>query len=91
MLKLSKNVRKNLKNVNCPVLCIHSIYDNLSSTKSAKVVLNGVSSKIKRYVELNDSYHMILYDNEKEFVMNTVKDFLEELVSAEREKEVICS
>ena len=34
---------------------------------------------------------MILYDNEKEFVMNTVKDFLEELVSAEREKEVICS
>lgn len=91
LLKLSKNVRKNLKNVNCPVLCIHSIYDNLSSTKSAKVVLNGVSSKIKRYVELNDSYHMILYDNEKEFVMNTVKDFLEELVSAEREKEVICS
>jgi carboxylesterase len=90
LLRLSKNVRRNLKNVSCPVLCIHSKYDNLSSPKGAKVVLNGVSSKIKRYVELNDSYHMILYDNEKELVMNTVKNFLEELVPAESEKEVVC-
>ena len=82
--------KKNLKKVNCPVLCIHSKYDNLSSTKGAKVVLNGVSSKIKQYVELNDSFHMVLYDNEKEFVMNTVKEFLSKLVSAEVEKEVVC-
>ena len=44
-----------------------------------KVVLNGISSEIKKYYELNDSYHMVLYDNEKEFVMNTVKEFLDEL------------
>ena len=90
LLKLSKNVRKNLKKVNCPILCIHSKYDNLSSIKGAKVVLNGVSSKIKKYVELNDSYHMILYDNEKELVMNTVNEFLSELVSAKNEEEVVC-
>ncbi|MBR1424755.1 alpha/beta fold hydrolase [bacterium] len=90
LLKLSKNVRKNLKDVNCPVLCIHSKYDNLSSPKSAKVVLDGISSEIKQYVELNDSYHMVLYDNEKEFVMNTVKDFLCKFVSVEKEKEVVC-
>lgn len=90
LLKLSKNVRRNLKKVNCPVLCIHSKYDNLSSSKGAKVVLNGISSKIKQYVELNNSYHMILYDNEKELVMNTVKQFLEELIFAEKEKEVVC-
>lgn len=79
LLKLSKNVRKNLKNVTCPILCIHSKYDNLASTKGAKIVINGVSSKIKKYVELNDSYHMVLYDNEKAFVMDTVEEFLEEL------------
>ena len=90
LLKLSKYVRKNLKNITCPVLCIHSKYDNLSSPKSAKVVLDGISSHIKQYVELNDSYHMVLYDNEKEFVMNTVKEFLNELVPAENEKEVVC-
>ena len=88
LLKLSKNVRQNLKKVNCPVLCVHSKYDNLSSVKSAKVVLNNISSKNKQYVELNDSYHMVLYDNEKEFVMNTVKDFLSTLVADE--KEVVC-
>ena len=90
LLKLSKNVRKNLKNVSCPVLCIHSKYDNLSSTKSAKVVLKDISSEIKQYIELNDSYHMVLYDNEKIFVMNTVKEFLCKLVSVEKEKEVLC-
>lgn len=92
LLKLSKNVRKNLKNVTCPILCIHSKYDNLSSTKGAKVVLDGVSSKIKKYVELNDSYHMVLYDNEKEFVMNTVKEFLEEFTpqkTQERELQTV--
>ena len=90
LLKLSKNVRKNLKNVTCPVLCIHSKYDNLSSPKSAKVVLKGISSEIKQYVELNDSYHMVLYDNEKEFVMNTVKEFLSTLITSANEKEVVC-
>ena len=92
LLKLSKNVRKNLKNVECPILCIHSKYDNLSSTKGAKVVLNGVSSSIKKYIELNDSYHMVLYDNEKEFVMNSVKEFLDTLVpqkTGERELQTV--
>lgn len=78
LLKLSKNVRKNLKKVTSPILCIHSKYDNLASTKGAKIVINNVSSTIKKYVELNDSYHMVLYDNEKKFVMDTVKEFLNE-------------
>ena len=90
LLKLSTNVRQNPKKVSCPVLCIHSKYDNLSSTKGAKVVLDGISSEIKQYVELNDSYHMVLYDNEKEFVMNTVNEFLNKLISANNEKEVVC-
>ena len=90
LLKLSKNIRKNLKKVTCPILCIHSKCDNLSSPKSAKVVLNGISSEIKEYIELNDSYHMVLYDNEKEFVMNSVKDFLNEIVPVADEKEVVC-
>jgi len=88
LLKLSKHVRKNLKKVICPVLCIHSKYDNLASTKGAKIVINKVSSNIKKYVELNDSYHMILYDNEKEFVMNTVKDFLVQTSNAVSDKEL---
>ena len=77
LLCLSKNVRRNLKNIKAPLLLVHSKFDNLTSTKGAKLVYNGVSSQIKDYVELNDSYHMVLYDNEKMFVMETVKGFLE--------------
>ena len=84
LLKLSKNVRSNLAKVNAPILCIHSKYDNLSSPKGAKIVMDGVSSPVKQYVELNDSYHMVLYDNEKEFVMDTVKQFIEEIISKQR-------
>ena len=88
LLKLSKNVRKNLKKVTCPILCIHSKYDNLASPKGAKIVINGVSSSIKKYVEIENSYHMVLYDNEKIFVMNTVKKFMEEFVPIEQVKEL---
>ncbi|MCQ2957659.1 MAG: alpha/beta hydrolase [Candidatus Gastranaerophilales bacterium] len=87
LLDLSKNVRKNLSKVTCPVLCIHSKYDNLASTKSANVVMKNISSKIKRYIELNDSYHMVLYDNEKEFVMNEVIKFLSKFSAKTLEKE----
>ena len=50
----------------------------------------SISSKNKQYIELNNSYHMVLYDNEKEFVMNTVKEFLSKLVTVENEKEAVC-
>ena len=86
LLKLSKSVRKNLKKLTCPIICIHSKYDNLASPKGPKIVISRVSSAIKKYVEINDSYHMILYDNEKVFVMDTAKDFMEKIIPQECEK-----
>lgn len=85
LLKLSKNVRANLNKVTCPIICIHSKYDNLASTKGAKIVINGVSSSIKEYIEIENSYHMVLYDNEKEFVMNTANDFFSKLSELKNE------
>ena len=40
LLKLSSFVRKGLKCVKCPALIIHSEEDDLTSTKSAKIVYN---------------------------------------------------
>ena len=76
LLELSKVVRKNLYKIDAPILLIHSITDNLTSIKSADEVYNKVNSTIKEYVKLNDSYHMVLYDNEKVLVFNTVKEFI---------------
>jgi len=75
LLKLSSYVRKNLKKITSPILLIHSKEDDLTSTKSANVVFKNISSVDKDYIILYDSYHMVLYDNEKEFVFKKSLDF----------------
>ena len=77
LLKLSRVVRKKdrLKQIKTPILFIHSEEDDLTSPRSAKVVYDGISSQDKDMIILHDSYHMVLYDNEKEFVFNTVGEF----------------
>ena len=76
LLKLSSYVRKNLSRITAPILLIHSQEDDLTSVKSAKVVYKNISSEDKKMIILNDSYHMVLYDNEKEFVFNEALGFL---------------
>lgn len=78
LLKLSRFVRnkKLMKQITTPILFIHSKEDDLTSPKSAKVVYDSISSEDKKLIILNDSYHMVLYDNEKDFVFNTVGEFI---------------
>ncbi len=92
LVKLSAFVRKNLKNVVTPILFIHSKEDDLTSVKSMNISYNGVSSKDKERIVLYDSYHMVLYDNEKEFVFSKALSFLDKHLSKieEKEKEVVC-
>ncbi len=78
LLKLSRFVRnkKLMKQVVSPILFIHSKEDDLTSPKSSKVVYDNISSEDKELIILNDSYHMVLYDNEKDFVFEKVGSFL---------------
>ena len=92
LLKLSRFVRKKeqLKKVKTPILFIHSEEDDLTSPRSSRVVYEGISSEDKDLIILYDSYHMVLYDNEKELVMNSVKEFMSKIISGANEKEVVC-
>lgn len=91
LLKLSAFVRKELSKVISPILIIHSKEDDLTSVKSAEVVYKNISSKDKEYIVLYDSYHMVLYDNEKEFVFNKVLEFLNIHIPSEiKEEELVC-
>ena len=78
LLKLSRYVRnkKLMEKVVSPILFIHSEEDDLTSPKSSKDVYNNISSEDKELIILHDSYHMVLYDNEKEFVFEKVGNFL---------------
>lgn len=76
LLNLSSKVRQNMKEIKAPALIIHSKEDDLTSTKSANFVYNSISSFIKEKIILNNSYHLILYDNEKEFVYEKTLEFI---------------
>lgn len=75
LLELSRDVRSQLEEITSPILLIHSKDDDLTSVRSAKEVYAKVSSTDKELVILKDSYHMVLYDNEKEFVYNKALEF----------------
>ena len=78
LLKFSKYVRKNIKLLSTPILIVHSLEDDLTSVKSSKFIYNSVSSEIKKYLELKNSYHMVLYDFEKEIVYEKSLSFIEQ-------------
>jgi len=83
LLKLAKYVTKNLEKVDLPILIFHSKEDNLTSTKSAEIVYNNISSKQKEYVELENSYHLVVLDNDKEFVFEKSIEFINDLSEVE--------
>lgn len=79
LLELSQVVRFDLDLVTSPLLVIHSSEDDLASKKGAEEVFHNVSSSNKKLIILKDSYHMILYDNEKDFVFEKSLEFLDNL------------
>ncbi len=89
LLELSQDVRYDLDMVTSPLLIIHSREDDLASKKGAEEVYKEVSSKEKELIILEDSYHMVLYDNEKDYVFNKSLDFLNKHSKNEQAEEVM--
>lgn len=77
LLKLSKLTRKFINEIKTPALIIHSREDDLASQKSAEFIFNKINSRIKEKYILNNSYHLVLYDNEKEFIYDKTVAFME--------------
>lgn len=80
LVLLSRKVRKEINKVNIPLLLVHSKEDDLASIKSANFVCDNVASAKKEFVVLNDSYHMILYDNEKDLVFEKSVQFMDGII-----------
>ncbi len=88
LLELSHTVRHDLHSVISPLLIIHSREDDLASKKGAEEVYKSVSSRDKQLIILEDSYHMVLYDNEKDFVFNKSLEFLNHRSNVPQEQAV---
>lgn len=73
--RLIRQVKGKLGQVRTPTLIIHAQEDDVASTKSADLVEKNITSPIRKKIILQDSYHIITLDNEKELVANETIDF----------------
>ena len=63
-----------------PVLIIHARQDHVVDNKSAREIYQRISSKNKRILELQESYHIMTLDLEKDRVFQETTAFLEMLI-----------
>ncbi|QRX85122.1 alpha/beta fold hydrolase [Glaciimonas sp. PAMC28666] len=69
-------VRHSLKQVKTNLLVIHAIDDETASPKNPEMILEHVSSELRKVIWLGDCYHIITVDNEREIVTNETVQFI---------------
>ncbi len=75
-LRLARHARRRLARITAPALVIHAREDDVASPRNARWVMEGLGSRDKRLVMLEDSYHMVTIDREKERVARECIAFL---------------
>jgi len=74
--RLARRVMPSLEKIECPILLMHPREDDTASLKNSQLIYDGISSKIKRLVILDDSYHVITADQEREKVAAEILTFV---------------
>lgn len=77
--RLRAMVVKGLDHIVCPTLVVHAREDELTSLRSAHYLVEqigaGANAGRARMVVLEDSYHMVCVDNDREIVARNVLEF----------------
>ena len=81
-LRLSRAARKDVAAIENDTLIIHAIDDETSSPRNPRYVIDRIRSNFLRTLWLDDSYHMITSDNEREIVARETVLFLRESEAA---------
>jgi carboxylesterase len=81
LLQLFEQVRKDLPNITIPALLIHSRKDRTIHFSNLKYIYDHIASRMKETMVLEESYHVISIDVEKEQVFNRIDHFINQNVS----------
>jgi carboxylesterase len=82
LFKLIREVKRELPAITTPALILHSCEDDLTSIKNPEYVEEKIGSTIVQKIILDDSYHMMTIDNQKDRVAEeTIKFFMEQISS----------
>lgn len=86
---LIRLTRRSLGDVTVPTLLIHAREDECATPRSAYELASQVSATCTRVVLLNDSYHMISIDREKETVLSEMRQFLSHTQECARREDAL--
>lgn len=79
--RLRAMVMADLDQIVCPTLVVHAREDELTSLRSASYLVERIGGRARaglaRMVVLEDSYHMICVDNDREIVARNVVEFFD--------------
>jgi carboxylesterase len=78
--RLSFRVRQQLRSVRTPCLVVHAKDDDVASLKNVRMVVRGVSGPVET-VLLENSYHMITVDQERDQVIDRSVRFFNEVAA----------
>ncbi|MFN2587945.1 MAG: alpha/beta hydrolase [Actinomycetota bacterium] len=78
MLQWVKQTRRNLGAVRAPILLMHSHHDHTAHPSTAPLVYESVSSEDKQLVWVDNSYHVITLDRDRDEVYRRTYEFIEE-------------
>ncbi len=73
--RLRGMLMKSAKNIRCQTLVVHAREDELTSLRSANFLVEQIGGGRARMVVLEDSYHMVCVDNDREIVAKNVLEF----------------
>ncbi|MEO8346109.1 MAG: acyl-CoA-binding protein [Betaproteobacteria bacterium] len=73
--RLRAKVMKAACDIRCPTLVVHAREDELTSLASANFLVEQIGGARARMVVLEDSYHMVCVDNDREIVAKSVLEF----------------
>lgn len=75
----TKLVKKEMASVKIPIIILHAREDDMTSLRNAQFLYDRIGSTDKSLVILEDSYHMITIDKEKDKVVSETVKFLERI------------
>jgi len=74
-----KIARKEFAQVRQPIIILHARQDDMASLRNAEYVFEHIGSADKKLIVLEDCYHMIIIDKERERAAQEVINFLNRL------------
>jgi len=78
--RLSFLVRRQLGGIRTPCLVVHAVDDDVASLKNVRMVVRGVKGPVET-VLLENSYHMITVDQERDKVIDRSTRFFNQVAA----------